>query len=165
MKITIYFPDLKADYVFSNEGIVVGDETFTITDNQLIDGECTLTGLRLRSGMRSDEREYCTGFPNDPHIIQNLKHSDYRSHEVKTNHGYGPVESYFKVVKVIKREPVKPIILKKDDTSNLQVRPGKTDPRSLLTEETDRNRASNGNRELRDRSGVDLLPKEEGELT
>lgn len=119
MKITIYFPDLKADYVFSNDGIMVGDETFTITDNQLVDGECTLTGLRLRSGMRSDEKEYCTGFPNDPHIILDLEHSADRSHQVRTNHGYGPIESYFKVVRVIERKPVIPIMFQNDGTSDL----------------------------------------------
>lgn len=165
MKITIYFPDLKADYVFSNEGITVGDETFTITDNRLVDGECTLTGLRLRSGMRSDEKEYYTGFPNDPHIILDLEHSTDRSHQVRTNHGYGPVESYFKVVRVMKREPVKPLILKKNGTSDLPVRSRQVGSRSLLKEEADRDRVSGSSSELLDRSGVDLPPKEEGERT
>jgi hypothetical protein len=120
MKICIYFPDKKATYVFSNEGLQVGDQVFPIVDGQLIGGEWCLTGLRLRSGMQSDEKEYCTGFPNDPHTILNLSHSDDRSHEVRTNHGYGPVEGYFKLVKVIEREPVKPIKpIKNNGTSDL----------------------------------------------
>ena len=45
MKITIYFKDLKADYIFSNEDLKVGDQVFPITDDRIIDGEHTLTGL------------------------------------------------------------------------------------------------------------------------
>jgi hypothetical protein len=114
MKICIYFPDKKADYIFSNEGLAVGDQVFPIVDSQLIGSVWCLTGLRLRSGMQSDEKEYCTGFPNDPHTILNLNHSDDRSHEVRTTHGYGPVEGYFRLVKVIEREPAKPLKPLKD---------------------------------------------------
>jgi hypothetical protein len=44
-----------------------------------------------------------SGFPNEPHIILDLKHSDYKPYEVRTDHGYSPKERYFKIVKKEKR--------------------------------------------------------------
>lgn len=40
-----------------------------------------------------------TGFPDSPCIIQNVEHSTYKPFEVRTNHGYGPKEMYFKLEK------------------------------------------------------------------
>jgi hypothetical protein len=109
MKICIYFKDIDSDVFFSNEDLKEGDEVFPIVESRLVNGEWYLTGLRLKDGMCSDEKQYCTGFPNDSHKIINLSYSDYRPYEVRTNHGYGPIESYFKVINIVKRERVEPI--------------------------------------------------------
>ena len=42
-------------------------------------------------------RPEISGFPNDPHIILDLQYSESKSYEVKTDRGYGPRESYFKL--------------------------------------------------------------------
>ena len=44
-----------------------------------------------------------SGWKSEPHTILDLHHSDYKPYEVHTDHGYGPVESYFKILYV---EPI-----------------------------------------------------------
>lgn len=104
MKICLYFKDLDADYIFTNEGLKEGDKVFPIVRGRVIDGEFYYSDIILVNGMISTSFDYCTGFPKEPHTIVDLKYDEsYKSYEVRTDHGYGPVESYFKIERIIPR--------------------------------------------------------------
>jgi len=79
-------------YTFSNENLNVGDRVYPISRGTAKEGVYTHE--------KFDFRDFMTGFFSDPHIIKNLHHSDdYKPYEISTDHGYGPVESYFKIIK------------------------------------------------------------------
>lgn len=42
-------------------------------------------------------------FPNRPHVIIELNNSEYKPYEVRTDHGYSPIECYYKIIKKEKR--------------------------------------------------------------
>lgn len=78
-------------YTFSNEDLEEGDEVYSIAN-----GRCGENGWILHE---IEFEELTTGFPNEPHTILNLFHSDYKPYEVRTDMGYGPRESYYKIIK------------------------------------------------------------------
>ena len=44
-----------------------------------------------------------SGFPNEPHIIKDLNYdngSQGKAYQVRTDKGYSPIESYFKIIKM-----------------------------------------------------------------
>lgn len=86
MKLAKYIPE-SGWVFFSNEDLQVGDETFTLVWGYTPNQEHFVTDIRWQ--------DYD---PRDPHIILDLNHSPSKSHEVRTNHGYGPKESYFKII-------------------------------------------------------------------
>lgn len=45
---------------------------------------------------------YLTGWPNDPHIIEDMHYSDFKPYEIRTSKGFGPREDYFLVFKIPK---------------------------------------------------------------
>lgn len=97
-------------YTLSNEGLTVGDKVYPIARGRCLDNG----GWILHD---FDFRDFMSGFPDEPHIILDLKHSkDYKPYEVRTNMGYSPVESYYKIVKKEKQEitekPIKDLIFK-----------------------------------------------------
>lgn len=75
-------------YTFTNEGLKGGDLVWP-----LIEGRLTDDGYIMHN-TRWGEFDL-----KDPHIIQNIRHSDERSHEVRTDKGYSPIEVYFKIIK------------------------------------------------------------------
>jgi hypothetical protein len=80
-------------YTLSNESLKVGDEVYSIANGRCLDnGDWILHDF--------DFRDFMSGFPNEPHIIENLKYSDYKPYEVKTNMGFSPKERYYKVIKM-----------------------------------------------------------------
>jgi hypothetical protein len=85
-------------YTLTNEGLAVGDETFPISEGKVVDGKYVHEGLCLARYGGGKYDELMCGLPNDPHIILDLHHDTYKPYEVRTNHGYGPVEHYFKIV-------------------------------------------------------------------
>jgi len=87
-------------YTLSNEGIQTGDEVFPIANGRCLDGG----GWILHD---FDFQDFVSGFPNEPHIIETLKHSDYKPYEVRTDHGYGPIEIYYKIVRVERKVKVR----------------------------------------------------------
>ncbi len=87
MKISLYVNNHQ--YFFTNEDLKVGDEVWPLTSGYNENGVYYVSSIT---------RDYFE--PNEPHIIQNLKHSDTKSYEVRTNHGYGPRECYFKLIPV-----------------------------------------------------------------
>lgn len=88
-------------YTLTNEGLTVGDETFPISKGKIVDGKYVHEGLWLaRYGDGAYDDLMC-GLPDDPHVILDLHHDTYKPYEVHTNHGYGPVEHYFKIVEQV----------------------------------------------------------------
>ena len=85
-------------YTFSNENIQVGDKVFPIAHGRCLDG-----GGWILHGFR-----YLSGFPDEPHTILDLHHSDYKPYQVHTDHGYGPVEIYYKIIKKEKQVQERP---------------------------------------------------------
>lgn len=91
MKIEHYHDGLR--YTLSNENLKVGDKVFPIANGRCLDDG----GWILHD---FDFREFCSGFPNEPHTIQNLNYSDIKSYQIKTDHGFGPIEIYYKILKI-----------------------------------------------------------------
>jgi hypothetical protein len=93
----------KIRYTLSNENLKVGDEVFPIANGRCLDdGGWILHNL--------DFREVMSGFPNEPHIIQDLNYDNGRqskAYQVKTSHGYSPIECYYKIIKMEKQVKVK----------------------------------------------------------
>lgn len=85
-------------FVLSNENLQVGDEVFPIYWPAFEEFEFA---------------DYCSGWPNEPHKILELKRSDYKPYETSTSHGYGPQEIYFKIVDMVDKvdRTVKPNIV------------------------------------------------------
>lgn len=78
-------------YTLSNDNLKVNDEVFPIAF-----GRCLDNGDWILHKFEWGEH---SGFPNSPHIIQDLSHSNYKPYQVRTDHGYGPCEKYFKIIK------------------------------------------------------------------
>lgn len=81
-------------YVLSNDDLKVGDEVYPISNG--ISDDKTFTYKHKEF----DFREHMSGFPNEPHIIKDLKYSHYKPYEIHTSYGYGPVEKYFKIISI-----------------------------------------------------------------
>lgn len=82
-------------YRFTNEDLLVGDLVFPIAHGHIIEGEFYFWEF--------DFRDFCSGFPDEPHTILDLKYSDDKAYEVRTSHGFGPKEIYFKLIDVVER--------------------------------------------------------------
>lgn len=84
-------------YTLTNDGLEVNDEVFPIGN-----GRCLDDGSWILHYLEFDKYHYTdfeTDYPHTPHIILDLNHSDYKPHQIRTNHGYGPIESYYKIIK------------------------------------------------------------------
>lgn len=79
-------------YTLTNEGLEVGDKVFPIASGRCLDGG----GWILHD---FNFKDYYSGFPNNPHIILDLKNSKSKPEEVRTDHGYSPIECYYKIIK------------------------------------------------------------------
>lgn len=89
----------KIRYTLSNDDNKVGDSVYPIGN-----GRCLDDGSFI---FHTFNFESCScGFPDEPHIIKNIKHSDYKPYEVQTNFGFSPKERYFKIIKKERHEKV-----------------------------------------------------------
>jgi hypothetical protein len=80
-------------YTLSNENLKVGDKVYPIASGRCLDnGDWILHNISFK--------DFMTGFPDEPHTIENLKHSDYKPYEVKTDAGFSPKECYYKIIKM-----------------------------------------------------------------
>ena len=95
MLIEKYFDGIR--YTLSNEDLKVEDQVFPIAN-----GRCTCDGGWILHEIIKDWVP--SGFPDDPHTILDLKHSDYKPYQIRTDRGYGPIEKYYKIVKKEKQE-------------------------------------------------------------
>ena len=79
-------------YTLSNENLMKGDSVFPIASGRVTDNdEWILHTIEYKPSS--------TGFPDEPHIIKDLEHSTYKPYQIHTNHGYGPIETYYKIIK------------------------------------------------------------------
>ncbi len=79
-------------YTLSNDNLAVGDKTYPIAN-----GRCLNAGGWILHNI--DFRDFLSGFPKEPHIILDLNHSDYKPYQIRTDHGFGPIEKYYKIIK------------------------------------------------------------------
>jgi hypothetical protein len=82
-------------YTLSNDNLQVNDKVYPVAN-----GRCFGKDEWILHGF--DFKEHSSGFLNDPHTIIDLNHSNYKPYQVRTSHGYGPIETYYKVIKVEK---------------------------------------------------------------
>jgi len=78
-------------YTLSNEGLVEGDKVFPISFGT------TENGIFTHEYFKFFEWDY---FPDDPHTIEDLYYSDFKPYEIKTDHGFGPIEKYYKIISI-----------------------------------------------------------------
>jgi hypothetical protein len=90
MKIRIYDKEHKKEYFLSNQNLKVGDKVFPLLAGYTKGGTYYVSDIRTE--------DFMTGFPNDPHTIKDLHHSDYKPYQIRTDKGYGVAEIYFKLV-------------------------------------------------------------------
>ena len=94
----IMFKDFDGKTSFmTNENLEIGDKVFPMVKGMNKDNKyyvCSIADYKDALMLKA-----CTGWPDDPHTILDLNHSDDKSYQIRTNYGYGPVEQYFKVIK------------------------------------------------------------------
>lgn len=79
-------------YRLSNENLQVDDKVYPVARGRCVENdEWVLHEI--------DFDEDISGFPYEPHTIENRHYSDCKPYEVHTDHGYGPMETYFKIIK------------------------------------------------------------------
>jgi len=98
MKISLFLNGKH--YILSNKNLKKGDKVFPMTSGITIEGKYYHSSIYDTSDlMRLDA---CTGFPDEPHTIKDMHYNDdFKPFEIKTSHGYGPKEKYFKIIDVI----------------------------------------------------------------
>lgn len=80
-------------YTLSNENLKVGDKVYPIASGRCLDNG----GWILHD---FDFSDFMSGFPDEPHIIENLKYSTYKPYQTKTDRGFSPKECYYKIIKM-----------------------------------------------------------------
>lgn len=80
-------------YLFSNENLKNGDLVFPISNGR-VSGD-------TYEHEYYDFKDYMSGFPNEPHTILDINHSNYKPYQIRTSHGYGPIETYYKIISII----------------------------------------------------------------
>jgi len=79
------------DYILSNENLKVGDRVCPISRGR------TYGDKHIH--FEYDFRNFMCGFPDEPHIIQDLHYSkNDKAYQVHTSHGFGPIEMYYKII-------------------------------------------------------------------
>lgn len=100
MKIEKYLDEYR--YALTNDKLKNGDRVYSIVNGRVQeDGTFIIHDIEFES--RYVEGLNTSGFPDEPHTIEDLKHSDHKPYQVRTDHGYGPIEKYFKIEKIEKR--------------------------------------------------------------
>ncbi len=79
-------------YTLSNENLQNGDKVYPISE-----GKCN-TEKFIYEHWGFEWRNFMTGWISEPHTIKDIHYSDYKPYEVHTDHGFGPIEEYFKII-------------------------------------------------------------------
>lgn len=83
-------------YTLSNDGLKTNDKVYPIAN-----GRCLGKDEWILHGF--DFKECTSSFPDEPHTIIDLENSTYKPEQIRTNFGYGPIEKYYKIIKVEKQ--------------------------------------------------------------
>ena len=83
------------EYTLSNEDLKVGDKVYSISKGIIKDGKHVHENFDFKNVM--------SGWKSEPHTILDLHYSNYPPYEVHTDHGFGCVEQYFKILYI---EPI-----------------------------------------------------------
>jgi hypothetical protein len=90
MKIETFFNGIR--YTLTNKKLKVGDQVYCIARGRVINNnEFILHDL--------DFSESMSGFPDNPDTIEDLNYSTFKPYEIRTDKGWSPRESYFKIIK------------------------------------------------------------------
>ena len=93
----------KLRYTLSNDNLKVGDRVYPIAN-----GRCTDDGGWILHDF--DFRDFMSGFPGEPHIMMDLDYyggKQGKAYQVRTDHGYGPIETYYKIIKIEEHRVIK----------------------------------------------------------
>lgn len=77
-------------HLLTNEELAVGDKVFPIAHGWNDGRTWYLIGV--------DYSFTCSGWPTEPHTILDLNYSNDKTYQVRTDHGFGPIEGYFKLI-------------------------------------------------------------------
>jgi hypothetical protein len=89
MNIAIFNKGMKPS-LLTNENLQVGDKVFPLTHGYNNGAKYFVVEI--------DTSKHCSGWPDEPHTILQLEYSKTKAYEIRTDHGYGPRESYFKLI-------------------------------------------------------------------
>jgi hypothetical protein len=78
--------------LFSNENIKVDDLVYPLVWSHVVGNDVYVTSILSLEA----EDAGMTGWPDNPHKIINLNHTDYMPYKIHTDHGGGPEGHYFK---------------------------------------------------------------------
>jgi len=81
-------------YTLSNKKLKISDKVFPIGKGRVVDNN---------TWVLHDLDFTISEFPKEPHTILDLNNSMAKPYEIKTDYGYGPIESYYKIVKIEKQ--------------------------------------------------------------
>jgi hypothetical protein len=79
-------------YTLSNENLQNGDKVYPISSGKSNSEKFTYEHWGF------EWRNFMTGWISEPHTIKDIHYSSYKPYEVHTDHGFGPVEEYFKII-------------------------------------------------------------------
>lgn len=92
-------------YTLSNENLKDGDSVYSIGRGRINDNrEFLLNKLDWRFFILDESKPDEFLGEEEPAKIVNLKYSDYKPYEVRTTYGFGPIESYYKIIKVEEKQ-------------------------------------------------------------
>jgi len=87
----IAIPDKTGGFhLLTNDDLQVGDKVYPIGRGYCKDDVFYFCQI--------DHNPVSSGWPDSPHRIESLNHSESKPYQVRTSRGYGPCESYFKLI-------------------------------------------------------------------
>lgn len=87
----IAIPKLGTGYhLLTNQGLKVGDKVYPMAYGYTEGTKFYVTDI--------DTSAACSGWPNHPHTILDLNYSTDKAYQVHTDHGFSPIECYFKII-------------------------------------------------------------------
>jgi hypothetical protein len=79
-------------YILTNENLQNGDKVYPISSGKSNSKKFTYEHWGF------DWRNFMCGWISEPHTLLDIHYSNYKPYEVHTDHGFGPVEHYFKII-------------------------------------------------------------------
>ena len=91
----VHKPDYEKVKLFiCTTDIKVGDKTFPF-----LRGHCDdIEKGPFNEKINWDTKDFMSGWPDDPHIIENLNYDDYKPYRISTDKGFGSPGRYIKVI-------------------------------------------------------------------